>query len=99
MLPVAIMLSLGDQLTARTQLVWPLSVWRGVPVSQSHTRAVESPLPDTIREDDDAAKDVANIASPCPDIEAEHLDATLTRNTACGVYCKWMMSSAVFIPG
>lgn len=99
MLPVAIILSFGDQLTAKTQLVCPFNVCKGVPVSQSHTRAVESPLPDTIREDEDEAKDVANIASPCPAIDAEHRDAALTRNTAWGVYCRWIISSVVFIPG
>lgn len=52
MLPVAILDSSGDQLTANTQLVWPLRVCTGVPVSQSHILAVLSPLPVTILEDD-----------------------------------------------
>lgn len=42
---------------------------------------------------------VARIASPCPDIVAEHLDTARTRNTACGVYCNIMLSSVVFSPG
>lgn len=63
-LPVAIVLSSGDQLTARTQLVWPFSVWRGVPVSQSHIRAVQSPLPLTIVEEVEGENMVARIASP-----------------------------------
>lgn len=42
LLPVAIRLSSGDQLTANTQEVWPFSVWYGVPVSVSHILAVLS---------------------------------------------------------
>lgn len=57
----------------------------GVPVSQSQIRAVESPLPVTMVDDDAGEKDVARIASPWPDIAAEHLVTALTRNTACGV--------------
>jgi hypothetical protein len=52
MLPVAILESSGDQLTANTQLVCPFSVCTGVPVSQSHILAVLSPLPLTILDED-----------------------------------------------
>ena len=86
MLPVAIIAPFGDQLTASTQLVCPLSVCSGVPVSQSQILAVESPLPVTILEEDVGENAVARIASPCPDIDAAHLETALTRNTACGVY-------------
>jgi hypothetical protein len=51
MLPVAILPSSGDQLTAKTQLVWPFNVCTGVHVSQSHILAVLSPLPLTMREE------------------------------------------------
>lgn len=51
MLPVAILLSSGDQLTAKTQLVWPFNVWTGVHVSQSYILAVLSPLQLTMREE------------------------------------------------
>lgn len=64
MLPVAIVLSSGDQATTNTQLVWPFRVCIGVPVSQSHIRAVESPLPVTSLEDDDGENEAAKIASP-----------------------------------
>lgn len=85
MLPVAIMAPFGEYATASTQLVWPLSVCFGVPVSQSQTRAVESPLPETIVEDETGEKDVARIASPWPAMEAAHLETAFTRKTACGV--------------
>jgi hypothetical protein len=84
MLPVAIMRPFGDQLTARTQLVCPFRTCRGVPVSQSHILAVESPLPVTMLDEEAGEKATANIASPCPDIEAEHRDTALTRNMAWG---------------
>lgn len=64
MLPVAIIVASGDQLTTKTQLEWPLSVWRGVPVSQSHIRAVLSPLPLAMREEDAGENWVASMASP-----------------------------------
>jgi hypothetical protein len=62
-----------------------LSVWRGVPVSQSQTRAVESPLPETIVEEETGEKEVARIASPWPAMEAAQRETALTRKTACGV--------------
>jgi hypothetical protein len=64
MLPVAILESSGDQLTAKTQLVWPFNVCTGVPVSQSQMRAVLSPLPLTILDELLGENCVANIASP-----------------------------------
>jgi hypothetical protein len=64
MLPVAILDSSGDQLTANTQLVCPFNVCTGVPVSQSHIRAVLSPLPLTILEELLGENCVAKIASP-----------------------------------
>ncbi len=54
-------------------------------MSQSHIRAVESPLPVTSNDDEAGEKAVARIASPCPDIAAEHLDTARTLKTACGV--------------
>ena len=82
MLPVAIAEASGDQVTTNTQLVWPFNVIRGVPVSQSHNRAVESPLP--VKSFDDVAgeKAVANIASPWPGIDDEHLETARTLKTA-----------------
>lgn len=68
-------------------------------MSQSHIRAVESPLPVTIVEDETGEKAVARIASPCPAIDAEHLDTARTRKTAWGVYWREMVSSVVFRPG
>lgn len=62
--PVATVVSSGDQHATRTQLVWPLRVCRGVPVSVSKMRAVLSPLPVTILEEDDDANEVVRIASP-----------------------------------
>jgi hypothetical protein len=64
MLPVAILESSGDQLTANTQLVCPFNVCTGVPVSQSHILAVLSPLPLTILDEDLGENWVARIASP-----------------------------------
>jgi hypothetical protein len=54
-------------------------------VSQSHIRAVESPLPETIVEEETGENDVARIASPCPAMEAEHRETAFTRKIACGV--------------
>lgn len=51
-------------------------------MSQSKIRAVESPLPVTNLDDDEGENAVANIASPCPGIEEEHLDTARTRNIA-----------------
>lgn len=62
--PVATVVSSGDQLVTRTQLVWPFSVWTGVPVSVSKMRAVLSPLPVTILEDVEGEKAFARMASP-----------------------------------
>ena len=98
-LPVAMVVSSGDQLTVRTQLVCPFRVCRGVPVSQSHILAVESPLPLTIVEDEEGENMVANIASPWPGIDEEHLDTARTLKTACGVNCRLRESSVVFKPG
>jgi len=98
-LPVAIVVSSGDQLTTSTQLVWPFNVCNGVPVSQSHILAVESPLPLTIAEEEEVENIVASIASPWPAIEEEHLDTARTLNTAWGVYCRLRESSVVFKPG
>ena len=80
--PVAMMVSSGAHDATRTQLVWPLRVCRGVPVSVSNMRAVLSPLPVTSREDEEEAKDVASIASPWPGIEAEHRETARTRKIA-----------------
>lgn len=99
MLPVAATPAFGDQHTASTQLVWPLRVCTGVPVSQSHILAVPSPLPVSMRDEDPGENDVASIASPCPAMDAEHREMALTRNTACGVYCRCTMSSGVLSPG
>jgi hypothetical protein len=98
-LPVARNLPSGDQDTARTQLVWPFSVCFGVPVSQSHMRAVLSPLPVASLLEDSGEKAVARMASPCPDIEAEHLVTARTRKTACGMKWRMIWSSVVFKPG
>jgi hypothetical protein len=54
-------------------------------VSQSHIRAVESPLPVTRREDEPGEKAVARMASPWPDIDAEQRDTARTLKTAWGV--------------
>lgn len=62
--PVAIVVSSGDHEATKTQLVWPLRVWKGVPVSVSNILALLSPLPVTNLEEEDEAKDVARIASP-----------------------------------
>ena len=62
--PVAINFSSGDQLATNIQLVWPFKACTGVPVSVSNILAVLSPLPVTILEEDDAANEVVNIASP-----------------------------------
>lgn len=64
MLPVATVKSSGAQLITRTQLVCPFRVWRGVPVSQSKIRAVESPLPVANFEEERGENDVAKMASP-----------------------------------
>lgn len=62
--PVAMAVSSGDQDATRTQLVWPLRVWKGVPVSVSNILALLSPLPVTSLEEEEDAKEVARIASP-----------------------------------
>ena len=82
MLPVASVEASGDQLTARIQLVWPLRVLYGVPVSQSHIRAVLSPLPLAIRDEEDGENCVARMACPWPAMEEEHRDTARTRKTA-----------------
>jgi hypothetical protein len=82
MLPVAIIAPFGEYATASTQLVWPLRVCSGTPISQSQIRAVESPLPDTMVEEETGEKDVARMASPCPAMEAAHRETALTRKTA-----------------
>lgn len=97
--PVAMMVSSWDQQATRTQLVWPLRVWRGVPVSVSKIRAVLSPLPVTSLEEVEDANEVVRMASPWPGIEAEHLDTARTRKTACGVYWRLIVSSVVVKPG
>lgn len=62
--PVAMVVSSGDHDVTKTQLVWPFSVCKGVPVSVSKMRAVLSPLPVANLEEDEEAKDVARMASP-----------------------------------
>lgn len=57
----------------------------GVPVLQSHIRAVESPLPVASIDDEAGEKAAARMGSPWPDIDAEHLDTARTLKTACGV--------------
>ena len=99
MLPVAIISSSGDQLTASTQLLCPFSVWTGVPVSQSKILALLSPLPVNSLDDDDAEKAVASIACPCPGIEEAHRDTARTLKTAWGLYCRRMNSSVLLSPG
>lgn len=99
MLPDASIRPSGDHATARTQLVCPFNVWRGVPVSQSHILTVLSPLPVAILDDTSGENAVANIASPCPDIEAEHLVTARTRKTAWGMNWRMMLSSVVLKPG
>ena len=99
MLPVATVESSGDQLITSTQLVWPFRVWRGVPVSQSKIRAVESPLPVASLEEERGENDVARMASPWPGIEEAHLETARTRNTAWGVYWRIIESSVVLKPG
>jgi hypothetical protein len=41
----------------------------------------------------------AKMASPCPDIEAEHREIALTLKIACVVYCSVTVSSMVLKPG
>jgi hypothetical protein len=98
-LPVAILESSGDQLTAKTQLVCPFRVCTGVPVSQSQILAVLSPLPLTIRDDDFGENCVARIASPCPGIVEAHLDTACTLNTAWGAADIFWTSSVLIRPG
>lgn len=62
-------------------------------MSQSHIRAVASPLPVTILEDEEGENCVASIASPWPGIDDEHRDTARTRKIAWGVYWRFMMSS------
>lgn len=62
--PVAMVVSSGDQDATKTQLVWPLSVWKGVPVSVSKILALLSPLPVTNLDEEQEVNDVARIASP-----------------------------------
>ena len=62
--------------------MWPLRVCNGVPVSQSHIRAVLSPLPVAMREADAGENWVARIASPWPGIEDEQRETARTRNMA-----------------
>ncbi len=81
-LPVAIAVASGDQDTTKTQEVWPLRVCKGVPVSQSHIRAVESPLPVTRCEDEAGEKEVARMASPWPGMAEEQREMARTRKTA-----------------
>lgn len=85
LLPVAIICPFGENATAKTQSVCPFIVSIGVPVSQSNIRAVLSPLPVTIVEDDTGENAIARIAEPCPAIAAEHLETAFTLKTACGV--------------
>ena len=82
MLPVARSLPSGENEVTNTQLVWPFKVYSGVPVSQSHILAVLSPLPVAIMEDDIGEKVVANIASPWPDMDAEHRETARTLKMA-----------------
>jgi hypothetical protein len=82
MLPVATMLLSGAQLTASTQLVCPFSVCNGVPVSQSHIRAVQSPLPVAMRDAEKGENCVANMAWPWPGIVAEQRETAFTLKTA-----------------
>jgi hypothetical protein len=93
MLPVAIVLPSGDQLTTNTQLEWPFSERSGVPVSQSHIRAVLSPLPLAIRDEDTGENCAARTASLCPLMAAEHLDTGRTRKTASGAHGTVMVAS------
>lgn len=70
-----------------------------MPVSQSHIRAVLSPLPLTILDDDFGENCVANIASPWPGIVEAHLDTACTLNTACGAAEIFCTSSVLMSPG
>ena len=80
--PVASVALSGDQETASTQEVCPFIVYLGVPVSQSHILAVESPLPVAKREQVTGEKAVQRIASPWPGIEDEQRLTARTRKTA-----------------
>ena len=82
MLPVASMEPSGENETTRTQLVWPLSVNLGVPVSQSQIRAALSPLPVARMEELAGEKAVQRIASPWPEMAAEQRLTGRTRNIA-----------------
>ena len=84
-LPVEMNFASGDHATHKTQLVCPLKVNIEVSVSQSHIRAVVSPLPETIRDDDSGENCVARMASPCPGRAAEQRATARTRKIACGV--------------
>ena len=64
MLPVARNLPSGEKDTTSTHPVWPLSVNLGVPVSVSQIRAVLSPLPVAIIDEDCGENAVHKIASP-----------------------------------
>lgn len=70
-----------------------------MPVSQSHIRAVLSPLPLTILDDDFGENCIANIASPWPGIVEAHLETARTRKTACGAAEMLCTSSVLISPG
>lgn len=62
--------------------MWPFNVYFGVPVSQSHMRAVLSPDPVASHDEVAGLNDVLSIDSPCPLMLAEHLVTGLTLKTA-----------------
>ena len=84
-LPVEMNFASGDHATHKTQLVCPFRVNFEVSVSQSHIRAVASPLPETISDDVAGENCVARMASPCPGRAAEQRVTERTRKIVCGV--------------
>lgn len=98
MLPVASMLLSGDHATASTQPVWPLKVCKGVPVSQSHIRAVLSPPPVARRLDVAGENAVVRIEAPCPATLALHRVTAFTLNTASARQGMSSCNSVVVVP-
>lgn len=89
----------GENATHNTQLVCPCNVCLGVPVSQSHMRAVLSPEPVTNSEEEAGENCAVKIGSPCPDIDDAHRETGFTLKTACGEYDSINSSSVLTMPG
>jgi len=112
--PLANLLSIGSHSTQSTHPLWPESVWEGVSVFRSHSRALVSPDP-VAKSFPVGENEAQRIGEECPrsisvrcyqfpkpksrpESVEEHLVAGRTRKTLCGEQCTTIVSSGVNFP-